>query len=330
MEYNYVTPEESGVFLCVKLITYENLGGRFMDNRVSITDDLFNVFNYAFVETAPYSFFIPTREKYVAVNLPKKVYNCLACGNTLEVQYNQNGVVYFSKERFEEQRLMYEKRGLEFPDKKAIKAEEPFVYQAEGYCECCGQRILAIDDRKQMISNLCLEIHRRDEKILEDARKIMGNCVKDWLATIQESSQLSQYDLSSYTSLQNLLCAVILENQSELKNCAEIYRTVMIDQITKVQNLLDSVGEKWEAYAIRPTSIYESMSDELYHEYTVVFPVKETVNQYFYVNKSIEKKRVKMFLDQRRIQTVEELICEAGFLDIWVDWLIDHVTALKK
>ncbi|MDF2566416.1 MAG: hypothetical protein K0Q53_2820, partial [Massilibacillus sp.] len=61
-----------------------------------------------------------------------------------------------------------------------------------------------------------------------------------------------------------------------------------------------------------------------------VFPVKETVNQDFYVNKTIESKRVRMFLEQKRIHTTEELMSETGFLDIWVDWFIDHVTALEK
>lgn len=301
-----------------------------MNNQVTITDALLNVFNYTFVETAPYSFFIPTRDKYVAVNLPKKIYNCLACGKSLEVKYNQAGVVYFSKERFAKQKEMYEKRGLAFPDKNALKAEEPFVYQEEGYCDCCGPKALDVEEVNQKISNLCLQLHTFDEKVLDEARTIMGNRVKTWLKTIQESDQIRKYDLSSYTAVQNLLCAVILEDQEELQKCLEAYNDKAKQQINEIEHMLASAEEKWEAYMVRPTSIYESMSDELYHEYTVVFPVKETVNQDFYVKKTIENKRVRMFLEQKRIHTVEELISEAGFLDMWVDWFIDHVTALKK
>jgi hypothetical protein len=301
-----------------------------MDNQVTITDALLNVFNYAFVETAPYSFFIPTRDKYVAVNLPKKIYNCLECGRSLEVKYNQTGVVYFSKERFAKQREMYEKRGLAFPDKNALKAEEPFIYQEEGYCDCCGPKTLNVEERKQKICNLSLQVHQLDERVLDEARVIMGSRVKTWLKTIQESEQLRKYNLSSYAAVQNLLCAVILEDQEELKKCLEVYKSTSKQKITDIEHILESVKEKWTAYVVRPTSIYESMSDELYHEYTVVFPVKETVNQDFYVNKTIESKRVRMFLEQKRIHATEELISEAGFLDIWVDWFIDHATALKK
>ena len=301
-----------------------------MDNQVTITDDLLNVFNYAFVETAPYGFFIPKRDKYVAVNLPKKIYNCLECGKALEVKYNQAGVVYFSKERFAKQKEMYEKRGLVFPDKNALKAEEPFIYQEEGYCDCCGPKKLDVEEVKQRICNLSIQLHTLDEKVLDEARTIMGSRVKTWLKTIQESEQVRKYDLSSYTAVQNLLCAVILEDQEELKKCLEVYTDKAKQQIHEIEHMLESAEEKWEAYMVRPTSIYESMSDELYHEYTVVFPVKETVNQDFYVKKIIENKRVKMFLEQKRIHTTEELMSEAGFLDIWVDWFIDHVTALEK
>lgn len=301
-----------------------------MNNQVTITDALLNVFNYTFVETAPYSFFIPTRDKYVAVNLLKKIYNCLACGKSLEVKYNQAGVVYFSKERFAKQKEMYEKRGLAFPDKNALKAEEPFIYQEEGYCDCCGSKVLDVEEVNQKIANLCLKLHTLDERVLDEARTIMGNRVKTWLKTIQESDQIIKYDLSSYTAVQNLLCAVILEEQEGLQKCLEAYKSKAKQQISEIELMLASAEEKWEAYMVRPTSIYESMSDELYHEYTVVFPVKETVNQDFYVKKTIENKRVRMFLEQKRIHTVEELISEAGFLEMWVDWFIDHATALEK
>lgn len=301
-----------------------------MDQLVKITDGLLNVFNYAFVETAPYSFFIPKRDKYIAVNLPKKMYNCLACGKAVEVRYNQAGVVYFSKERFEKQRAMYEKRGLEFPSKQAIRDEEPFIYQEEGYCDACGHKVLDIEEIGQKIYNQCLILHRIDEDIINKAREVMSDAVKKWLETITEAAKLASFDLSSYTAMQDLLCAVILEDTGALQKCLDEYKAGARKQIEELNTLMNGAAEKWESYAVRPTSVYESMSDELYHEYTVVFPIKETVNQDFYVRKVMEKNRVQMFLDQKRIETVEDLIMEAGFLDIWVDWFVDHVTSLNK
>lgn len=298
--------------------------------RINRTDNLLNVFNYAFVETAPYNFFIPRDDKYVAVNLPKKMYHCLDCQMTLEIKYNQSGVVHFSKERFEKQRKLYEKRALLFPSAQEIKAGNEFIYHEEGYCNACAKKNPAQKEIGQSIYHQCYKLHQMDEALLEEAKLRMGNCVKSWLAGITESAQLVKYDLSSYQALKDLVCAIILDDLAQLEQCVVSYKKETEKIIAGIYANLDSVTEKWQAYAARPVQIYESMSDELYHEYTVVFPVEETINQEFYVNKTIEKSRVKMFLEQVRIQTTEELITEAGFLDVWVDWFIAHVTSLQE
>lgn len=298
--------------------------------RINRTDHLLNVFNYAFVETAPYNFFIPREDKYVAVNLPKKMYHCLDCQMTLEIHYNQSGVVYFSKERFEQQRALYEKCDLIFPSAEEIKAGKAFVYHEEGYCSACANKNLAQKEIGQSVYNQCFRLHQMDEALLEEAKLQMGNCVKDWLNGITESAQLMKYDLSTYPALKDLVCAIILDDLAKVEQCVKSYVAQTQQIISEVYAKLDAAAEKWQAYAARPVRIYESMSDELYHEYTVVFPVKETPNQIFYVYKTMEKSRVKMFLEQTRIQTTEELVAEAGFLDVWVDWFIAHVTALQK
>lgn len=298
--------------------------------QIKIADNLQNVFSYAFIETVPYSFFIPTRDKYVAVNLPHKRYHCQNCGKEIEVKYNQNGVVYFSRERFAKQREYYEKHGLEFPDKKAIKAEQPFTYHEEGYCSECANSQLQNVAITQDIYNLCQKIHQLDQEILPTTSLLMGECVKKWISTLKSADQLSNFDLSSHNAIRDLICAVILDDLSEIEQCLQDYQTATRTLIAKATVLLQELPDKWEGYAARPITIYESMSDELYHEYTVVFPIKETQYQEFYVNKAMEKQRVQMFLEQTRYQNVETIISEAGFKEEWLDLFIDHVMAFDK
>lgn len=298
--------------------------------RVEISENLQKVFTYAFIESAPYSFFIPTKEKYVAVHLAHKIYHCLKCGEPLEVHYNQAGAVHFSKERFETQKMLYAKRGLAFPDEKEIEDAQVFTCHEEGYCRDCAQEALVNTDTEQALYNLCLKLHQRDEAVLDEARIAMGESVRIWVETITSSEQLTRYDLSSYMALKDLVCAVILQDVGGLERCLMTYRKDVDATIAEANELLESVPDKWISYAARPTTIYESMSDELYHEYTVAFPVKETKPQIFYVKKSMEKSRVRMFLEQVRLQTLEELILDVGFQDVWVDRFISHATNLKK
>lgn len=297
--------------------------------RVNITENLANAYSYAFIETAPYSFIIPTKAQYVAINLRRKICHCLSCGASVQVDYKQEGVVYFSRARFEKQREIYKNQRLVFPDRDALEAQASFIYHEEGYCSACAERALTDKDAGQTIYNLCRALYLRDQKALDEARAAMGGRIKTWLGGITSSAQLSGYDLSSYSSLENLLCTVVLDDLSGVKACLAAYREDARKQIGRIEELLARAEDRWEAYAARPTTIYESMSDELYHEYTVAFPVKETADQEFYALRKIEKSRVCLFLEQPRIQTVEELLAEAGFLPVWVDWLIDRVTALK-
>jgi hypothetical protein len=72
------------------------------------------------------------------------------------------------------------------------------------------------------------------------------------------------------------------------------------------------------------------MSDELYHEYTVVFPEENTIPQDFFINRVIEKIRIELFLKQSRVSSVEQLMLEAGFENAWIDLLIDHIATFEK
>ena len=76
-------------------------------------------------------------------------------------------------------------------------------------------------------------------------------------------------------------------------------------------------------------SVYESLSDELYNEYTVLMPTENSTG-YFYYNFSISVDKINLFLEQERVGNVFELINEVGFSDIWVEWFLEYVTTLNK
>ncbi|SEJ27411.1 hypothetical protein SAMN05660742_10588 [Propionispira arboris] len=304
-----------------------------MENQVqpeNITNQLLNVFNYAFVESAPYSFFVPKKEKYVAVHVTKKIYTCLACAKQVEVKYHEAGVVYFSKERFEKQRAVYEKKALPFLSEKDLQAEKEFIYQETGYCEQCAPKVLLTGDAKQKIYNICQDIHKEDELLLVEAKVCMENQLKKWLNTFMKPSQITQYDLSSYSALKDLVCAAILDDTIGVENCLISYKNKIGKMIADTEKLLVDMPEKWSIHAARSTAIYESMSDELYHEYTVVFPEKNTIPQDFFIQRAIEKIRIEMFLKQSRVSSVEQLMLEAGFENAWIDLLIDHIATFEK
>ena len=296
----------------------------------TITDNLLNVFNYSFVETAPYGFFIPRGDQYVPVNLVDKIYHCLGCGKDVQVKYHHTGVTYFSKDRFEKQKTVYFDLNLPFPSAEEVAAEKEFTCHVRGYCEECAEHKLenSLDDEQTAV-NLCLQIHKADEDIVRNAKEIMGDSIKSWLEQITESAQLLSYDLSTYEALRDLLCAVIMEDTSVLEQALENYRQNTEKLFAQTEDLMEDLPAQWTAYAKRPTAAYESMSDEIYHEYTVVFPEKTTVPQDFFVYRSIEKNKIRMFLQQPRIETKEQLLMEAGFDAAWVDWLVDHATSLS-
>lgn len=301
-----------------------------MAKRESLTDNLFNIYNYAFVETAPYGFFVPKRDKYVAVNLKKKIYHCLDCDCELTVRYKERGAVYFSKERLEKQRQMYDKRGLTFLSKKQLKALEELVYHEEGYCEKCAVKLTTQADDGQYVYNKCRELHIVDEQLIVKARELMSIQFKTWLAGITEAAQLEQYDLSTDEAIRSVICAAILTDTGELAKALEEYKEVSSRLINEINSLIGRLDMSWEVYAARPTCIYESMSDDIYHEYTIIFPADDTEKREFFVKKMIDKNRVAMFVEQLRVGSVDELLLEAGYLDIWGDWFYNHVMQLKK
>jgi len=94
--------------------------------------------------------------------------------------------------------------------------------------------------------------------------------------------------------------------------------------------LLEALPEEWKAYAARSTAVFESMNDKMYHEYTVVFPAPGQLPEDYYIYRTIEKKRVLMFLEQPRIETLEELLMEVGFHGEWIDLVTNRLESLAQ
>jgi hypothetical protein len=290
---------------------------------LSITANLSGVFNYSFVETVPYEFFIPKPDKYIPVNLTGKMYHCQKCGKEVEVRYHHTGVTYFSKSRLAAQRRNYEKLGLDFPVLQRIEAEEPFTNHAIGYCGTCAEdEILCSMEYGQRIYNLCETMHKADENIVLQARMHMGDVLQRCLHDEPMVAEFLSYDIQDQQALCNLISSVILRDTKAIAADLSAYRSLQEKLAAEINDLQALQPAAWPVYASRPTDAYESMSDEFYHEYTVAFPAAGTCGQNFYIYRMVEKNRVRLFVEQRRIATLEELLLEAGIQPLWVQWFM--------
>ena len=299
--------------------------------QTHMTDHLLNVFNYSFVETMPYGFFLPKDARYMPVNLVDKRYHCPACGREFTVKYHHTGVTYFSKTRIASQRRVYGELGLDFPSEEDIAAEQPFHYEAVGYCSACAEKtIRQAEEPGQRIYNLCEQLHQADELLAAKGRHLMDQAVARWLQGITKAEQLLAYDLSSHEALRDLICAVILADTAPFAEILAEYASTSAALIAQIQALNADASQAWEAYTARSTALYESMADDLYHEYTVVFPEEGQTAQTFYIRHSVERSRVEMFLQQPRIKTMEELLLDVGFHEEWIDAVVDKGLSLQE
>lgn len=108
------------------------------------------------------------------------------------------------------------------------------------------------------------------------------------------------------------------------------YASTSAALIAQIQALNADASQAWEAYTARSTALYESMADDLYHEYTVVFPEEGQTALTFYIRHSVERSRVEMFLQQPRIKTMEELLLDVGFHEEWIDAVVDKGLSLQE
>lgn len=301
-------------------------------DMTKITDNLLKVYNYAFIDDMPYGFFKPNDAMYVGVKLVDKMYHCPECGGEFTVKFrnDNDGITYFSKSRVASQREVYDELDLDFPAQWELM-EKPFTYHTIGVCSKCAKKhILNSQEAGQHIYNLCHQLHMQDELLAAKAKKLMTASVKKWLDGIEDSSYLLQFDLSTHESLRDLVCAVILQDTQAIEDALQEYRDTIQPLIYEAKKLLEKQTPAWKAQVAHSSSLPMSMSDEEYHEYTVAFPVDDTVGQDFYITQSVEKERVSMFLEQRRCASLEELLMDTGFHEEWIDMVVDKGTSLKK
>ncbi|SFT33156.1 hypothetical protein SAMN02910356_00032 [Selenomonas sp. GACV-9] len=285
-----------------------------------ITDNLLNVYNYCFVETVPYAFFKPNPERDIPVKLVDKEYHCEACGKVTKVKYNPRPLTYYSKGKLAQQRRIYDTIGKSFPFMGEIAAGEPFTNEAVGLCrECAAKEVLTAETPEQQVVNLSEELHRADELVVAKARAAMEKALTDWLAGVETPETFLQYNLTDFNALRDFICAVMLEDTTGVQAVLTEYLATVGEVETRLRALLAQLPEQWKAYAARSTAVFESMHDKLYHEYTVAFPAAGQLPQDYYINRSIEKKRVLMFLEQPRVESLEELLQEVGFHGEWID-----------
>ena len=295
---------------------------------VSIMDNLQNVFNYVFVQTSMYHFIVPKADKYVAVNIYKKICRCMECEATFEVDFNYNGAVHIEKSRLQAQQGLYDRLGLTFPK---IEDGEPLIYTQVGYCDSCfSERLQNQKDSKQAAYNLCRQINQLDKQFVLNAVAVMDQAVLKWFESIKSLEQLTEYDLTSYLSIREILSTVIASDEA-VANYIGSYKMQFAELTQRLTGYLDEFNDnKFTAIVGKPLNIYESLADDIYNEYTVLFPVESTLDLEFYSESQIQKDRIIMFLEQIRIDHGERLIQEVGFADKWIEWLVNHVAKLES
>lgn len=285
-----------------------------------ITDNLLNVFHYCFVETVPYAFFKPNPERDIPVKLVNKEYHCEECGKVTTVNYKERPLTYYSKGKLAQERRVYDRLGKKFPFMGELTDGTPFTNEAIGLCrECAEKKILTDETPEQQVVNLSQQLHRADELVVAKARAAMEQSLKNWLDKVEKPEDFLQYNLTDFYALRDFICAVMLENTSSVEQVLQEYLTEIGTIEQKIRAMLELLPEEWKAYAARSTSVFESMHDKMYHEYTVAFPAAGQMPEDYYICRPIEKKRVRMFLEQPRVEGLEELLQEVGFHGEWID-----------
>ena len=293
-----------------------------------IKEQLDSVYEYCFVETVPYAFFKPNPARDIAVNLRAKEYCCPACGKVTRVPYRYHGDTYFSKGKLAAERRTYDKLGLEFPTMGCLAAGEPFVNEAVGYCAACAkERLGASEDPAQRVVNLAQQLHRADALVVTAARLAMEEALRRWLAAA-DAETLRQFDVSTLEKTRDLICAIMLDDTAGAEQALADYRAVVRHVQETCAQLLSLLPEVFTASVARSTHAPESMSDKVYHEYTVAFAAADAPREEFYFPRRVEKQRLSMFLEQPRVASLADLFSEVGFHGEWLDLFTARVREL--
>ena len=295
-----------------------------------LTDNLLHVYNYCFTETVPYAFFKPNKYRDIPVRLTGKDYHCKACGEVLHVTYQPRPLTYYSKGKLAEQRRLYEEVGQPFPVMGEIEEGKRFTNVAVGYCPKCAETaVLQSEDPGQKVCNVARQLHREDELVVAKAREAMEKSLTDWL-NAQQTEDFQKYDFSTFDALRDLICAVMLDYPQGAEDVLADYKKRSHVLAFSCREALKRLPDTWQAYVGYSVNIYESMHDKMYHEYTVAFPAMGTPGTEYFIRRTVEKSRIEMFLDQPRVQTVEDLMTEVGFHGEWIDLISQRVRELQR
>ena len=235
---------------------------------------------------------------------------------------------YFSKGKLAAERRTYDKLGLDFPTMGRIVAGEPFVNEAVGYCAACAKERLGVsEDPAQRAVNLAQQLHRADALVATAARLAMEEALRRWLAAA-DAETLRQFDVSTLEKTRDLICAIMLDDTAGPEQALADYRAVVRHVQETCAQLLASLPEVFTASVARSTHAPESMSDKVYHEYTVAFAAADAPREEFYFPRRVEKQRLSMFLEQPRVASLAELFSEVGFHGEWLDLFTARVREL--
>ncbi len=295
-----------------------------------ITDNLLHIYDYCFTETVPYEFFKPKENRDIAVHLVGKNYHCSHCGKVTHIDYRPRPLTYYSKGKLAEERAVYEELGLPFPARGEIDGGMPFQNEAVGLCADCAAKLFADpEEPAQRAVMLAERLHGEDELVTAQARKAMEDAFEKWLDGLGSVQELLRCDLSNFNAVRDLICAVMLEDTAAEQETLDCYLEKSGAIAAELRGLLDALPDTFQAYTARSVLVYESMNDKIYHEYTVAFPADGTEPATYYLKRSVEKERVTMFLEQPRVETLEDLLMEVGFHGEWIDALTDRVKELE-
>lgn len=302
------------------------------ENKFKFTDNLLKVYNYAFTEETTYGFYKPNEAMYVGVRMTEKQYNCPGCHKvfTVKIRNDNDGILYFSKGRIAQQKKVYDELDMDFPADWELM-EKPYAYQLIGYCpDCAAEKLAASQDNGQRINNLCHELYLQDMLVYDKARQFTTDAVEKWLAGIQEPEELTRFDLTRPEIVQELIWIMVLSDTEACEKALQEYRDAVQPILYELNQLLEKSTPAWKAYAPRSSSLPESMSDGEYHEYTLAFPADDTVGHDFYFPRMVEKSRVEMFVKQPRMESIQDLLSDAGFQEQWIDMVMDKANELTR
>lgn len=291
-------------------------------------DQLASVYEYCFVETVPYAFFKPNPTRDIAVNLRAKEYRCPVCGKMTRVAYRYHGDTYFSKGKLAEQRRTYDALGLDFPTMGEIASGVPFVNEAIGICAPCAEKQFGqAEEPAQRVVNLAEQLHCADALVVAAAKQAMEASLARWLAAA-DAETIQQFDVSTMEKMRDLICAIMLADTAGVQEALTEYRAVVHHGKEECARLLTELPAVFTAQVGRSTHAPESMSDTVYHEYTVAFATAEAPREVFYFPRRVEKQRLEMLLEQPRLTTLAELFSEVGFHGEWLEIFSTRLGAL--